>query len=167
MCASRNEPGVVSLANLLPMELLLKVAAELENAKDVLAFAGTCRQIRWVLASLARPCVELRYPDFRATTIVEEERTVLARLGFLSSMRALFRCSRFVIHDDGHRCYASALLFLRDTIIRGLPHLFVPIAETLTADQIRTPMNGTTLQRIAERRGYLEVVEFIQSLPAS
>ena len=165
MCASRNEPGAVSLANL-PMELLLKVAAELENAKDVLAFAGTCRHVRWVLASLARPCVELRYPDFNRTTFMEESQAVLAQLGLLSSVLGLFRCGQFVIHD-GNRHYAPARMFLRDTIIRRLPHLFVPIAETLTADQIRSPMNGKTLQLLAKNFGYLEVVEFIRSLPAS
>ena len=159
-------PGEEDLASLdrLPKELLL-IVAEFLNPEDVLAFAGTCRYVRWVLASLARPCVELRYPDFNRTTFMEDRQAVLAQLGVLSSVLGLFRCGQFVIHDDGHRHYGASRLFLRDTINMRLPHLFAPIAATLTADQIRSPMNGSTLEDIARRRGYLKVVKIIQALP--
>ena len=52
---------------------------------------------------------------------------------------------------------------LRDTICRGLPHLFAPIASTLTPAHIVSPMNGVTLERIAENKGHTEVLEYIRA----
>lgn len=163
-------PGEQCLASLdrLPKELLL-IVAEFLNPEEVLALSSTCRYIAWVLAWLARPRVKLRYPRVLEMNFSQERRIVLAQLGLLSRVLKRFRRGRVVIDDDGYAVtsvtYAPGLLFLRDTIIMRLPHLFAPIAATLTADQIRSPMNGSTLEQIARHRGYLKVVKIIQALP--
>ena len=73
----------------LPTELILAVAAKLRNPKDVLALAGTCKKIRLVLRSMARPCVELLSQSRRDDTCGGEA-GCLGQLRRLSSVR-MFR----------------------------------------------------------------------------
>ena len=147
----------------LPIELLLVVVAKLERPGDVLALAGTCREIRWVLRSMAMPCVELQYPKIEQTTLAQERQAVEEQLRLLTSIKELFQRGRFVIRDRHRKPYDPALLFLRDTICRGQPHLFIPIASTLTLEQILSPMNGSTLERMAQNRGHTKILEYIQA----
>lgn len=149
----------------LPPELLLAVAKML-GAKDVLALARTCQKIGSVLMSLHTPSVVLRYPRVSQTTFEQEQHLIREQLRLLSHVLRRFRRVRVVTIDRGpHDAYAPGLLFLRDIICKRLPHLFAPVAATLTADQIRSPLNGSTLEHMAEARGQVSVVEAIRALP--
>lgn len=149
----------------LPPELLLAVA-DMLGAEDVLALASTCQQIGWVLTWMHKPSVELRYPRVSQTTFEQEQHLIREQLRLLSQvLRRFRRVPVLTIDRDPHDAYAPGLLFLRDIICKRQPHLFGLVAGTLTPDQIRSPVNGVTLEQMAEARGQVSVVEAIRALP--
>lgn len=157
-----DETIEVTIAQL-PPELVLIVAEKLEDPTDVLSFAGTCRYIRSVLVSMARPCVKLRYPKSLETSYPEERHIVGRQLTLLSRVPRIFCGCTFQIHNENTRhAYSQPQMFLRDTLIQGLPHLFRPIANLISVKELQEPMNGTALETLAERAGHIEVVKYIR-----